>query len=143
MKTSLIALLLALTITGCDQVIQRLSKKTSNNPSVAQPETAEKSSPKDVPRGTEIPLKKDERKGDEKPAEHAINRKYPSSPTTNQAQRDEHKKSKGVNQQQEAAAVDSKGKSAIQEKRKADINPTEVDDTYTGTVRRGNVSREY
>ena len=142
MKTSLIALLVALTITGCDQVIQRLSNKTSNNPSVVQPETARESSPKEISRGAEIPAKTDGREGDKKPAEHAINRN-PPSPKMNQAQRDEQKKTDVINQQQETAAVDSKGKSAIQEKRKAEAKPSEVDDKDIGTVRRGNVSREY
>ena len=142
MKTSLAVLLLALTITGCDQVIQRLSNKTSNIPSAAPPETAKESSPKEIPRGTEIPAKIDGREGDKNPAEHAINQKQPS-PKMSQAQRDEQKKKDVISQQQETATVDSKGELAIQEKRKAEAKPSEVDDKGIGTVRRGNVSREY
>lgn len=143
MKTSVVASLLALTITGCDQVIQRLSSKTSNSPSVTLPETAKESSPEDVSRGTEIPAKKDEREGDKKPVEHTRSQEHSPSSKINRPQRDEHKKREGINQQQEAAAVDGKGNSASQENSKADVKSSEVDDTYNGTVRRGNVSREY
>jgi len=142
LKTSPVALLLALTITGCDQVIQRLSNKTSNNPSAAQPETAKESSPNGIPSGTEIPAKMDGRESDAKPAEHAINQKHGASPK-NKTQRSEQKKTDVISQQQEAATVDGKGKSTIQEQRKADVKQSEANDTYTGELRRGNVSREY
>ena len=142
LKTSLIASLLAFSVTGCDQVIQRLSNKAPNNPSITLPETA-KEPLQEHEKQTEIPAKMAEREDNKKPAEHTKSREQALSSEKTRTQRDEYKKREGINQQVEAVGVDSKGKSAIQKKKKVDANPSEVDEAGAGTVRRGNVSREY
>ena len=130
LKTSLITFLLALSITGCDQIIQRLGNKSANNPLITLPETT-KEPPPESNTQTEIPAKIVERKGNRKPAELTKSREEALSSETSRTQ------------QQETVGIDSKNKSTIQKKKRADAKPSEVGEAETGTVRRGNVSREY
>lgn len=134
--------LIFLGLTGCDQVVQRLSNKPSTHPFLVAPKPPEKSS-EESPKRNNTQKKADEKADETAPSsiskldEKSIN---PSLPTVGA---EKHKKQVTNGVKAQTSNNNRKSKLDTRETKNSEEKSLATDEVGPSGVKTGNVSREY